>query len=109
LISSAIGYVPPADGVTTMVDLAGRLSTREVYSQKPKLYEGQGVMFKNKKPGISAKFANRNNFIEFEVCCGCRLSNMRPILVHESFFSNIAASYGAPLAHARIGCRVAKS
>lgn len=72
LVSSAIGYNPPANPVTVVLDQYSGNAPREVIRAQgggPALYETVAWLFKDKakRPSISTRFANRNNFCELSV------------------------------------------
>jgi hypothetical protein len=72
LVSSAIGYDPPANPVSKVLDqYSGYDASTIVQPQgsKPGLYQTVAWLFHDKKtrPSMSARFSNRNNFCELDV------------------------------------------
>eukprot|EP00892_Ulva_mutabilis_P002362 jgi/Ulvmu1/12126/UM084_0053.1 len=67
LISSAIAYDPPPVAVVRVLDRYAAAGLHKASKHEPILWGGACEMFKDRKPGSSIRFADRNNFIEFEV------------------------------------------
>lgn len=72
MVSSAIGYDPPANAVVAVLDKFSGETSRTVIkgdTTTAALFETSGWLFKHAspKPSISPRFANRNNFTEIVV------------------------------------------
>lgn len=71
VISSAIGYNPPADAIVRFLDKhSGKPRLVAGEAGKPSaIWENVGTLFADKatRPSCSARFANCNNFVEFQV------------------------------------------
>ena len=67
LISSAISYDPPPTAVVRVLDRYAAAGMHKAFDHDKPLFGGACQLFKERKPGTSIRFADRNNFIEFEV------------------------------------------
>lgn len=71
VVSSAIGYMPPGNGITAVLDkYAGNKAHSVVKGAgQHHMFETAAHLFKDKdtRPSASTRFANRNNFVEFAV------------------------------------------
>jgi hypothetical protein len=72
VVSSAIGYNPPANAVVAALDRFSGETSRTIFNSdatRAGLYETSAWLFKHAspKPSISPRFANRNNFTEIVV------------------------------------------
>jgi hypothetical protein len=72
LVSSAIGYNPPAPAISKVLDQYSGYAPSTIVEPaggKPGLYQTVAWLFRHKptRPSISARFSNRNNFCELSV------------------------------------------
>ena len=76
IVSSAIGYNPPGNPITAVLDRYAGNKANAITKHGSKdgsadgqLYETAAWLFKDNgtRPSISPRFANRNNFVEFKV------------------------------------------
>jgi hypothetical protein len=71
VVSSAIGYDPPGNPITIVLDKYAGNTAHAVthHGAHDPLYETCGWLFKDssKRPSVSPRFANRNNFVEFKI------------------------------------------
>ena len=69
VVSSAIGYMPPGNAITAVLDKYAGNKAHAVSKGDGAhhLYETAAHLFKDKetRPSNSTRFANRNNFVEF--------------------------------------------
>ena len=61
-----MSYDPPPAAVVRVLDRYAAAGMHKAFAQEPPLWGGSCQMFKERKPGTSIRFADRNNFIEFE-------------------------------------------
>ena len=71
IITSAVAFNPIGWSQLAALDKASGYDSHVVYPHEPKLYGAMGQLFKHKKASGSVRFANRNNFLEIEVCLPC--------------------------------------